>query len=441
MKMKTLLRVVVFTYAVSAFAQSPPVEIRVTGEYLIANGETAELAKQLAIVDGTSKAIQEAVSRFQADAEIKALQLKPNQIEAFFAAILETQEQAPRSVVGDDRVYRIDLLSRLDSVQVVRRFVGLRKDQDAASQLVEIWKQIQELHRELTRAGAAGRSSKEQQQALTKLQVKFLFAQVSAALAKTEETLVSARAPSAQGRTRAKQLAEMAQAMAADLPDAHYAMGDVLMDSGEPEAAEAEYRKALSANPDSISGHIKLADALRSVGKLPEVIVELREALRLDPTSAAAHTELGSVFIGQGKSAEAVSELQEAIRLDRDFIDAHNNLAIALARQQRIPEAVAEFREIVRIDPDSALGYYNLGIALADMDKDDESAAAFREVVRINPNHYNARFDLADLFRLEGKFDESVKQFREYLRLAPDTPQNQRNILRAKDFIQTHENR
>jgi hypothetical protein len=43
------------------------------------------------------------------------------------------------------------------------------------------------------------------------------------------------------------------------------------------------------------------------------------------------------------------------------------------------------------------------------------------------------------LFRLEAKYDESVKQFREYLRLAPDTPQNRRNIERAKSFIQKFE--
>jgi len=38
--------------------------------------------------------------------------------------------------------------------------------------------------------------------------------------------------------------------------------------------------------------------------------------------------------------------------------------------------------------------------------------------------------------RLEGKFDDSAAQFREYLRLAPDTPQNRRNINRARQFVE-----
>ena len=73
------------------------------------------------------------------------------------------------------------------------------------------------------------------------------------------------------------------------------------------------------------------------------------------------------------------------------------------------------------------------------LDRDVEAAAALREVIRINPNHYNARYNLGELFRLEGKYDEAVTQFREYLRLAPDTPQNRRNITRAKGFIQQFE--
>ncbi|HWV93694.1 MAG TPA: tetratricopeptide repeat protein, partial [Vicinamibacterales bacterium] len=90
-------------------------------------------------------------------------------------------------------------------------------------------------------------------------------------------------------------------------------------------------------------------------------------------------------------------------------------------------------------DPDSTIGYYNLAYALADLDRDVESAAALREVIRINPNHYNAHYNLGELFRLEGKYDESAKRFREYLRLAPDTPQNQRNIERARGFVQKFE--
>jgi tetratricopeptide (TPR) repeat protein len=352
--------------------------------------------------DAMHRAWQESAASLRNVPEVKALPLKANELEAFIAA---TPEVDPR---------------------ITRRLSALHKDQETANALVATWKQMEDLYL---------------RKSMNELRVKHLFAQVLAALAKTEESLGSARAPSVEGRTRARQLADAALALGPGFADAHYAMGDVLSDAGDVEAAETEYRKALAIDSASSFGHARLAGALRLKGNLSEAIAELREALRIDPASASAHTDVGLILAAQRNTSGAIAEYQEAVRLDPDFLDAHNNLAIALARQQRVPAAVAEFREVVRIDPDSALGYYNLGVALADMDKDQESAAALREVVRINPNHYNAHFNLGELFRLEEKYDDAVKQFREYLRLAPDNPQTQRNIRRAKDFIQTHENK
>lgn len=433
--MKIFVQTLCLISAVSIFAQSPSADIRVTGEHRMLSGDTPQSARQFALADAMHKAWQETVVRLQGAAEVKAVRLKPGLIEAFVAAILEMEEQPSTAPArGDGAVYRVDVLVHLDTAGMAKRFSELRKDQEAANALVEIEKQMQELHQQLE--GQEGAPL-----ALTRFRVKHLAAQVDAALAKTEESYVSNREPSAKGRVRAKQLAQEAIAMAPDLPDAHYAMGDVLMDAGEVEAAEAEYRKALSGNSGSGSGHTRLANVLRLEGELPEAIAELREALRLDPKSVSAHTDLGIILAAQSNNAEAMAEYQESLRLDPDYIDAHNNRAIALARQRQLSEAIREFREIVRVDPDSALGYYNLGIALADMDQDQESAAALREVIRINPNHYNAHYDLGELFRLEGKFDEAVKQFGEYLRLAPDTPQSQRNIRRAKDFIEKYKNR
>jgi tetratricopeptide (TPR) repeat protein len=340
---------------------------------------------------------------------------------------------------ADGKAIQVQVAARFSTVELVQRLGKLRKDPDAVAALMELSRRSEELHQRL--AGEGVRGGPERERLIRTLRVNVLAAHVIALLAHTEEGPASRRVSTAKGRQRAMQLAEAAVVMAPDVPEAYWAMGDTLIEAGHPpEAAEAAYRQALLLAPASSSAHIKLAEALRREDRLPEAVAELREALRLDASSALAHTDLGLILEIQRDIDGAIAEHREALRLAPDFIDAHNNLAITLARQQRIPEAVAEFREIVRIDPDSVLGYYNLGIALADMDKDDESAEAFRHVIRVNPNHYNTRFNIGELFRLEGKLDEAVKQFREYLRLAPDSPQNQRNIRRAREFVATHEN-
>ena len=435
--MKILTGTLVLALASSAFAQAPATDIRVTVEQPMTAIDTPDSAKQLALVDARRKTQQEAVGRLKDLAEVKALQLKPDQLDAYAAAILNIQEQSARtSGPASAPVYQVDVLLRLDTGETIRDLGRIRKDQEASIALVELWKQMEMLHRQLPDQ----KTAQERQLTVTTLRVKHLAAQVTAALVRFEERPVGGRAPSAEGRERANALAEAAMAMWSDSPDAHHAMGDVRLTARDLEAAEAAYRKALAGHADSSSGHFKLANALLLQQKYPEAGAELREAIRLDPASVRAHTDLGWVLRAQQRVTDAVAAYKDALRLDPDFIDAHNGLAVTLAGQGQVADAVAEFREIVRIDPDSAIGYYNLAFALAELDKDEESAVALREVVRINPNHYNARYNLGELFRLEGKFDDSAKQFREYVRLAPDTPQNQRNLERAKDFIKKFEN-
>ena len=421
----------VLLIAASVPAHAQAIDIRVTGEHTAATGEPPELSRQLAAIDAERQLQQQAVVGLQNLPAIKALNLPSSRLAAFIAALVEPDEAPTRTTATTGSTYRVDLHARLDPDDMRRRLHALRKDHDATSAVDDAWSRMQQLRQGMNE----GRERAAR--ALAALQ---LSARVAAALARTEENPGGGRLPSADGRARAKRLAETALALSPDSGDAHEAMGDVLNDADEPQAAEAEYRTALASDRDSARLHIKLAEALRLQGKLAEAVTELRTALARDADSARAHSDLGMILRGQRNLTEAAAEQKEAIRLDPDYVEAHNELAVALARQGRLAEAAAEFREMIRIDPDSAAGYFNLASVLADMDQDSESAAALREVVRINPNHYNAHYNLGELFRLEGKFDESVKQFREYLRLAPDTQQNRRNIQRARSLIEKFDN-
>lgn len=445
MMTKTATLALVLTAAIPP-ANARITEVRVTGTHTPAAADTPDSVRRLALADARRKALQAMVENLQQRADIKALQLKPAQLEAYAAPIVDIQETGG-APTAPGRPGRIDAVARFDAADVAGRISGFRKDQDISYELIDAWTRAQHLQGQLAtlarrRAAAtvqvAGGILQEQLRLLDALDVNQVMARGYAALARTEPTTVGGRAISAAGRALARRLADDAVTRWPESPDAHYLRGDVLVESEEPEAAEADYRKALAGGASS-AGRTKLATALRYQGKFDEAIVELREAQRLDPTYARARADLGMILGAQGKLPEAIAAYWEALGLDPDSTDAHNGLAVVLAKSGKMEEAAAAFREIVRVDPDSTIGYYNLAYALAELERDVESAAALREVIRINPNHYNARFNLGELFRLEGKYDDSAAQFREYLRLAPDTPQSQRNIARAKGFIRQFE--
>ncbi len=437
--MKALSCTVLLTIALAASAQSLAPDIRVTAEYAAISGDTPETAKQMALFAAERKAIEEAAAKFGNLPEVKALQLKADQVDAYAIGALEPVSEAIRSSVQSDRtVYLADAEIKVDEA-AVHRFTVLRKDRDATSELIRIGKEIEALYHQLEMQPASPTFVIERQKALTLLHIKILTAHVAAALAKTEEGPNSRRISTKEGRERARAFADQAIALDSESPDAHYAMGDVLMELEKYDLADGEYRKALLVTKDSWRGHARLANALRLEGKLPEAIAEFHEALRIDPNIAQVHADLGLTLNTQRQATEAMTEYREAIRLDPDSIDGHNGLAIVLASQRRIPAAVEEFKEIIRIDPELVVGHYNAAVALADMERDAESAAELREVVRINPNHYNAHYNLGELLRLEGKYDDAARQFREYLRLAPDTPAAQRNRLRAAQLVRDYE--
>jgi len=438
--MKALFCVVLLSIAPAVSAQSVSSGIRVTGEYAATPGDTPDTAKQMAMVVAERKALEEAAVKFGNLPEVKALQLNSIQVVAYTMGALEPVTEAARSSVQSNRtIYLADAVIQMDDA-AVRRFTLLRKDRDATAELIRINKEIESLHHQLETQTAASTSILERQKTLTSLHIKMLTARVTAALAKTEEGPNSRRISTREGRERAKVFADQAIALDPNSPDAHYAMGDVLMELDKKDLADAEYRKALLVTKDSWRGHAKLANALRLEGKLPDAIAEFHEAIRIDPNIAQVHADLGLTLNTQRQATEAIAEYREAIRLDPDSIDGHNGLAIVLASQRRIPAAVEEFQQVIRIDPELVVGHYNAAIALADMERDAESAAVLREVVRINPDHYNAHYNLGELLRLEGKYDDAARQFREYLRLAPDnTAAAQRNRQRAAQLVHDYE--
>jgi tetratricopeptide (TPR) repeat protein len=428
----------------AAGAQDRKIDIRVTGEHRAVNGESPETARRLALADARLKAVISAIPQLRSASEIRTLNLKSEQLQAFAIALLADAEPSPQEATGS----RVTLQLSLDPRDVARRMLDLRRDQDAAFELVEASKQVERLYRQLSdesrRHAGAGKAeapalAQQRNRTLTAIDVRLLTARAYMAFARTDPVTVGGRVSTLEGRERARRLAQDALALDPESPDVYYLIGDLFIETEQPEDAEGAYRKGLALDAASSPAHTKLAAALRLQGKFDEALTELREAQRLDVKYARAQSDMGMILRAQKMLPEAIGAYKTAIELDPDSTDARNGLATALASRGSLEEAVEHFRHIVRVDPDSTIGYYNLAYVLADLDRDVESAAALREVVRINPNHYNARYNLGELLRLEQKYDDSAAQFREYLRLAPDTPQNQRNITRARGFIRQFE--
>ena len=103
MRVRFLPWVLVLAYATAAGAQSATIEFDVTGEHRLTTGDTAESARQLALVDARRKAWETAFLRLQDRSDVKALRLTQDQTEAFVPIVLELREEHGQTSITRER--------------------------------------------------------------------------------------------------------------------------------------------------------------------------------------------------------------------------------------------------------------------------------------------------------------------------------------------------
>lgn len=115
--------------------------------------------------------------------------------------------------------------------------------------------------------------------------------------------------------------ANAAAAAVADTPAAHIRRGRQELSAGRVDAAEVEFRAALTADPGSASAHNGLAEVYRRRGKLDDSAKELQASLAIRD-SAAVRTTLARVYLEQKNVDLARTELERALKLAPKYPDA-----------------------------------------------------------------------------------------------------------------------
>lgn len=133
----------------------------------------------------------------------------------------------------------------------------------------------------------------------------------------------------------------------------HLARGKLAVESRRYAEAIEEFRKALTANPKSITAHVNLGSALVQRGNPKEAAEHFAAALQLDPKNINAHFNLAVLSAREAKHQEAVAHLQILVTIDPNDLSARLFLARELAKSNRIDEALAEYSRVVEADPNN----------------------------------------------------------------------------------------
>ncbi len=179
------------------------------------------------------------------------------------------------------------------------------------------------------------------------------------------------------------------------------------------DGAIAEYRKAITLDPENSTAHFWLGYVLAQKRDYGGAVVEYRKALALKPRDPSSHMRLGNALAAKGDYDGAVAEYQDAIALEPHQTGAHNDLGSALMQKGDYDAAIAEYRKAIALEPDNADAHYNLGSALAQRKNYAGAITEYRKAIALNPDHAGARADLDRLLRIAGRQDEVVNETRQ----------------------------
>jgi TolB-like protein/Tfp pilus assembly protein PilF len=185
---------------------------------------------------------------------------------------------------------------------------------------------------------------------------------------------------SSDSAAQARKAAEKAVLLDEGLPEAHLALGNVMLrkDWDWP-GAQREFDRALQLDPHSAAAHWYMGLLSMAMGHTEKGLSEMIQSQALDPASENAHDDLGWAYYLNRRFAEAVKESKIAISMDPTSLSAHQQLGKTYLHLHMYREAQAEFEATLKLQRLSR-GLADLGQLYALTGKTTEGRAILKEL-------------------------------------------------------------
>ena len=119
--------------------------------------------------------------------------------------------------------------------------------------------------------------------------------------------------------TEALQSYDAALVLDADLVEAHFGRGNILLNQEDLDGAARSYEEVLRRDPRHSPARINLGKILAQEKRYEPAIAHFNQVLEVEPGNPLAHHNLGLVLLRMKRPCEALPHLEQAVRLDRRY--------------------------------------------------------------------------------------------------------------------------
>ena len=207
---------------------------------------------------------------------------------------------------------------------------------------------------------------------------------------------------------RAKAAALKALELDSALAEAHSALAHMLFAyEWNWEAAEREFRLAITLDPANPTTRYRFALCLQGQGRFDEALSELRQALATDPLDGGSRNVMGRVLINARQPERAIPYLLDAIKFGQRLDLSYQNLGHAYLMMGKHPEAIDALRRAAELSGvrDSA----HLAYAYATVGQRSSAERIVRDLIESGRLRDLPPFHIAMAYAGLGEVDEAFR--------------------------------
>lgn len=228
---------------------------------------------------------------------------------------------------------------------------------------------------------------------------------------------------------QARDLARRIEKAAPLFGGAHYLLGLVALEQGQPRRAVQHLSRAIAITPGVPALHMNMGRAEQAVGDLAAASQHYASAATLAPDYAEAHAALGTVQRRRGDAQAAAAAFRRALDAKPGLAAAHAGLAGALLDLGAAKEALPHAEQAVERGDGQADAWLVLGLARRKCGDPDGARAAFAQAASLAPALASARFCLGEALAQAGDDQGAAAELRAYLALDPTDVQGAALLL------------
>ncbi len=169
-------------------------------------------------------------------------------------------------------------------------------------------------------------------------------------------------------------------------------------------------------HPGVVELDLALGAAYQTSGDFEAAEESYRKALRADPGSTAAHTNLAALLLAADRPLDAEQYARRAVELDGASY-ALITLADILNRLARYDESIVIARKASQLYPQTPEAFNALGVALLRMGRGQAAIEALSTALELKPDFVEALHNLGSAYKVHGDFEAAERTFRKTLKL------------------------